>query len=160
MKSCIQGTAFDSIKIGTNVVMIVTLKLVASSGSLGVAVGDGPSHGAVWGLDSKPIPASLNRPARLAKKSSANLADTAHQGCPTKLKIALFIVIVVGYSEAGADSIGREGGVGTGVFSVLTPRTVQNNCGFCKCSGRGARPLLRLGPVPRPYVISANRTRV
>mgnify|MGYP003361937057 CR=1 FL=1 len=43
-------------------------------------------------------------------------------------------------------------------FAELTPRTVRDNCAFCKCSGRGTRPLLRLGPVPRPHVISGNRT--
>ncbi len=144
-------------EIVTNVVMSVTLKLVASSGSLGVAVGDGPSHDAVWGLDSKPNPASLNRPARLAKKSSANLADTANQGCPTKLKIALFIVIIVGYSEVGADSIGREGGVGAAFFATTDgPGQLR----ILQLFRARDKTLLRLDPVPRPYVISANRTKV
>ncbi len=42
-------------------------------------------------------------------------------------------------------------------FAELTPRTVRDSCAFCKCSGRGTRPLPRLAPVPRPHVISGNR---
>ena len=43
-------------------------------------------------------------------------------------------------------------------FAGLTPRTVRDNCAFCKCSGRGLRPFSRLNPVPRPHGISDNRT--
>ena len=47
-----------------------------------------------------------------------------------------------------------------GAFPSLHHWTVWDNCVFCKCSRRGARPLPRLAPVPRPHVISGNRNRL
>ena len=44
-------------------------------------------------------------------------------------------------------------------FSGLTPRTGREICGFVQSFRARDKTLLRLGPVPRPHVISNNRKR-
>ena len=95
----------------------ITVSCPFHRGALG-AVGDGPSHGSVWDLNSKPTAHVFELPHKIGAKVVRQSCRHSTQCSPPSLKFALPLLIqkLIEPSEVGTDNIGREGGVKSAVF--------------------------------------------